>query len=82
VIKQFADAPWPSCRPSLPRCTPLAVDHLPERLLKAALLIALSSVRSETAFCEELDFQLLCLWFLDMSLMERSFDPTVFTQQS
>jgi len=36
-------------RPSLP----------PERLLKASLLISLYSVRSERAFCEELDYQLL-----------------------
>src|SRR6266540_423050 len=51
----------------------------PERLLKSSLLISLYSVRSERAFCEELDFQLLYRWFLDMSLMEPSFDPTVFT---
>src|SRR5579862_9336084 len=31
----------------------------PERLLKASLLISLYSVRSERAFCEELDFHLL-----------------------
>jgi transposase len=57
-------------RPSIP----------PERLLKASLLIALYSVRSERAFCEELDFHLLYRWFLDMTLMEPSFDPTVFTK--
>ena len=52
----------------------------PERLLKASLLICLYSVRSERAFCEELEYNLLFRWFLDMSLMERSFDPTVFTK--
>ena len=52
----------------------------PERLLKASLLISLYSVRSERAFCEELEYNLLFRWFLDMSLMERSFDPTVFTK--
>jgi len=57
-------------RPSIP----------PERVLKASLLISLYSVRSERAFCEELDFHLLYRWFLDMSLMEPSFDPTVFTK--
>ena len=57
-------------RPSIP----------PERLLKASLLIALYSVRSERAFCEELEYQLLYRWFLDMNLMEPSFDPTVFTK--
>ncbi|MGH9894773.1 MAG: IS5 family transposase, partial [bacterium] len=57
-------------RPSIP----------PERLLKASLLIDLFSVRSERAFCEELDYNLLFRWFLDMQLMEPSFDPTSFTK--
>ena len=52
----------------------------PERLLKASLLICLYSVRSDRAFCEELEYNLLFRWFLDMNLMERSFDPTVFTK--
>ena len=52
----------------------------PERLLKASLLIGLYSVRSERAFCEELEYNLLFRWFLDMNLMERSLDPTVFTK--
>jgi transposase len=57
-------------RPSIP----------PERLLKASLLISLYSVRSERAFCEELDFHLLYRWFLDMDLLEPSFDPTTFSK--
>ena len=52
----------------------------PERLLKASLLISLCSMRSERAFCEELEYNLLFRWFLDMNLMERSLDPTVFTK--
>lgn len=57
-------------RPSIP----------PERLLKASLLIALYSVRSERAFCEQLDYDILFRWFLDMDLMEPSFDATSFTK--
>jgi transposase len=57
-------------RPSIP----------PERLLKASLLIALYSVRSERAFCEELDYNLLFRWFLDVDLLEPSFDATTFTK--
>src|SRR3954454_3387353 len=53
-------------RPSIP----------PERLLKASLLIALYSVRSERAFCEELDYNMLFRWFLGMDLVEPSFDAT------
>lgn len=50
----------------------------PERLLKGALLIALFSVRSERQFCEQLQFNLMFRWFLDMDLTEDSFDPTTF----
>src|SRR5947207_13189977 len=57
-------------RPSIP----------PERLLKASLLIALYSVRSERAFCEELAYNILFRWFLGMDLVEPSFDPTSFTK--
>src|SRR6266567_6545412 len=82
VVKQFADRALRELsavfdemyatggRPSIP----------PERLLKASLLISLYSVRSERAFCEELDYHLLFRWFLDMGLLESSFDPTVFTK--
>ena len=59
-----------SGRPSVP----------PERLLKASLLIALYSVRSERAFCEELDYNLLFRWFMDMGVFEASFDATTFTK--
>ena len=52
----------------------------PERLLKAQLLIALYSVRSERLFCEQLDYNMLFRWFLDMDMVESSFDPTVFTK--
>ena len=52
----------------------------PERLLKSLLLISLYSIRSERAFCQELDYNLLYRWFLDMDLMEPSFDATVFTR--
>src|SRR3954452_8926654 len=52
----------------------------PERLLKASLLIALYSVRSERAFCEELEYPLLFRWFLDMSLMEPGFDASTFSK--
>jgi IS5 family transposase len=48
--------------------------------LKATLLIALYSVRSERQFCEQLDYNLLFRWFLDMNVMEESFDATVFTK--
>ena len=41
------------------------------------LLISLYSLRSEKAFCQELDYNLLYRWFLDMDLIKPSFDATV-----
>jgi transposase len=52
----------------------------PERLLKSCLLIALYSVRSERAFCERLDTDLLFQWFLDMNPDERTFDASSFAK--
>jgi hypothetical protein len=40
----------------------------------------LYSVRSERAFCEQLDYDLLWRWFLDMSLMEPNFDQSTFSK--
>lgn len=57
-------------RPSIP----------PERLLKAQLLIAFYSVRSERQFCERLDYDLLFRFFLDMNLDDASWDATTFTK--
>jgi transposase len=52
----------------------------PETILKSLLLIALYSVRSERQFCEQLGYNLLFRWFLDMELEEESFDATVFSK--
>jgi transposase len=46
----------------------------PEKILKSLLLMALYSVRSERQFCEQLGYNLLFRWFLDMELEEESFD--------
>ena len=52
----------------------------PERLLKAQLLIALLSVRSDRAVCEQRDYTLLYRWFLDMSLDEAGLDQSNFSR--
>lgn len=57
-------------RPSIP----------PERLLKATLLMAFYSVRSERLFCEQLNYNLLFRWFLDMDMTEAGFDPSTFSK--
>lgn len=51
----------------------------PERLLKALLLQAIYSVRSETQLIERIDTDLLFRWFLDMDPAENAFDQTAFT---
>ena len=57
-------------RPSIP----------PEQLLKARVLTALYSVRSERLFCEQLGYNLLWLWFLDREFSEGSFNHSVFAK--
>src|SRR5512145_317141 len=50
----------------------------PERLLKGQLLIALYSIRSDRQFCEQLDYNILFRWFLDMDLESASLDQSNF----
>lgn len=57
-------------RPSIP----------PERLLKATLLMALYSVRSERQLCEQLAYNMLFRWFLDMDMVEPGIDHSTFTR--
>lgn len=56
-------------RPSIP----------PEQLLKATLLMAFYSIRSERQFCERLQYDLLFKWFLGLNITDPAFDPTVFS---
>jgi len=57
-------------RPSVP----------PETLLKATVLMAMYSIRSERAFCERLNYDLLFKWFLDLRIDQAAFDATTFTK--
>ena len=57
-------------RPSIP----------PEHLLKASLLMAFYTVRSERQFCEQLRYNLLFKWFLDLNVEDEPFHPTTFTK--
>jgi len=52
----------------------------PETLLKATVLMALYSIRSERAFCERLNYDLLFKWFLDMRIDQPAFDATTFSK--
>jgi transposase len=65
----FNEAYSDTGRPSVP----------PERLLKALLLQALYTVRSESQLVERIATDLLFRWFLDMDPAEPAFDATAFT---
>jgi hypothetical protein len=62
ISDELNDAYAADGRPSIP----------PERLLKASLLMALYSVRSERLFGEQLDYHLLFRWFRSMDLYSTS----------
>lgn len=51
----------------------------PERLIKALLLQALYSIRSEIQLCEQISYNMLYRWFLDMTPSEPVWTPEVFS---
>lgn len=57
-------------RPSVP----------PEQLLRALLLQALYTVRSERLLMEELNYNLLFRWFVGLGMDEKVWDATTFTK--
>ena len=57
-------------RPSIP----------PEHLFKSSLLMACCTIRSERQFCEQLRYNLLFKWLLDLNVEEEPFHPTTFTK--
>jgi transposase len=52
----------------------------PEKLLRALLLQALHSVRSERLLMEQLQYNLLFRWFVGLSMDDPVWDVTVFTK--
>ena len=59
-----------SGRPSVP----------PEMLLKASVSMAMYSMRSERAFCERLNYDMLFKWFLDLPIDAASLDASTFSK--
>jgi transposase len=66
----LADLYAPTGRPSIP----------PEQLLRALLLQALYTVRSERLLIEMLDYTLLFRWFVGLSMDAPVWHPTTFTK--
>jgi transposase len=56
-------------RPSIP----------PEKLLRAILLQAFYSIRSERQLRERLEFDLLFRWFVDLGIDDVAWDHSVFS---
>jgi transposase len=52
----------------------------PERLLRAQLLMALYSIRSERQLMEQLNYNLLFRWFVGLEMDDAVWDVTVFTK--
>ena len=70
ILSPVFDEMYAACgRPSVP----------PERLLKGSVLMALYPIRSERQFCEQLPYNLLFRWFLEMDMLEEAFDPSAFS---
>jgi transposase len=57
-------------RPSIP----------PERLLRASLLQAFYTIRSERQLMEQLDYNLLYRWFVGLGIDDPVWVPTVFSK--
>src|SRR5436190_18022094 len=57
-------------RPSIP----------PEKLLRALVLQALYTIRSERQLMEQLDFNLLFRWFVGLGIDDAVWSPTTFTK--
>lgn len=69
MSRQFNAAYGLTGRPSVP----------PERLIKAMLLQALYSIRSERQLCEQIQYNMLFRWFLDMTPSEAVWTPESFS---
>lgn len=52
----------------------------PEHLVKATLLMAFYSIRSERQFCERLQYDLLFKWFLGLNITDPAFDHSTFSK--
>ena len=68
--RTFADLYAALGRPSIP----------PERLLRAMLLQAFYSIRSERLLMERLDYDLLFRWFVGLGIDDPVWDPSTFSK--
>jgi len=69
LSRQFNESYGHTGRPSVP----------PERLIKAMVLQALYSIRSERQLCEQIQYNMLFRWFCDMTPSEAVWTPEAFS---
>ncbi len=81
-IKPLADSALRRMSPLLDEIYASGGRHSipPEHLLKSSLLMAFYMIRSERQFCEQLCYNLLFKWFLDLNVEDEPFHPTTFTK--
>lgn len=81
AVKRLADEVLRELRPDLDKMYAAGgrPSVPPERLLKASVLMAIYSVRSERLFCEQLGYNMLFKWFLDLDMIAEPFDASTFS---
>ncbi len=82
AIKKRVDAELRRLRPHFDRAyAPCGRPSIPpEQLIKATLLQALYTVRSERRLCEQIQYNLLYKWFLDLKPDAAAWDHSTFTK--
>ncbi len=82
AIRRLVDAALADLSPALERLdAPIGRPSIPpERLVRALLLQAFYSVRSERQLMERLDYDPLFRWFVGLGIDDPAWDVTVFTK--
>ena len=82
VIRQIADAALKSLSGEFAKLySPIGRQSIPpERLMRALLLQAFYSIRSERQLVERIDYDLLFRWFVGLGIEDAVWDATSFTK--
>jgi transposase len=82
ALRRFADLALAKLSPTFRAMyAPIGRPSIaPERLLKAMLLMAFYSIRSERQLCERLRYDLLFKYFLGLQIAEEVFDHSTFSK--
>src|SRR5215472_9034630 len=83
VIRQIVNAALKSLSGEFARLySPIGRESIPpERLMRALLLQAFYSIRSERQLVERIDYDLLFRWFVGLGIEDTVWDATTFTKK-